>query len=206
MPNTVSIANENVQAGGVQYPYPPIVSTTNELANFTDTTGSRLGRSGIVATGGVITTGSLGTTKLPVLPSGAATVTLTAAQSGSQCLFDSAAGVVYTLPAPATGLYYDFIVTTTITSNAAKVITSAGTIFLVGAINYGILDTTPGANPGPKFTAANGTTHVSISSNGSTTGGIIGSAFRISNLSATLWYISGIVIASGTISTPFATS
>ena len=132
--------------------------------------------------------------------------TLTAAQSTSLVVFDTAAGELYTLPAPVAGLTFDFFVETTVTSSNHKVITNAGTVFLVGAISYGILDTTPGANPGPKFTAANGTTHLAITMNGTTTGGLFGTYFNVTCISSTLWTISGLVIASGTISTPFTTS
>jgi hypothetical protein len=132
--------------------------------------------------------------------------TLTASQSTTLCVFSTAAGQLYTLPAPVVGLSFDFFVQTTATSLSHKVITNAGTVFLVGAISYGILDTTPGANPGPKFTAADGSTIVSIAMNGSTTGGVAGTYFTCTCISATQWLISGLVIASGTISTPFSTS
>ncbi len=132
--------------------------------------------------------------------------TLTAANSTSLCVFSTAAGQIYTLPAPVVGLTFDFFVQTTATSLSHKVITSGASIYLVGAISYGILDTTPAANPGPKFTAADGSSIVSIAMNGSTTGGVQGTYFTVTCISATLWLISGLVIASGTISTPFATS
>ena len=135
-----------------------------------------------------------------------AAASLTAAQSTSLCVFSTAAGQLYTLPAPAVGLSFDFFVQTTATSLSHKVITNTGTVFLLGAISYGILDTTPGANPGPKFTAADGSSMVSIAMNGTTTGGVAGTYFTVTCISATLWAISGLVIASGTISTPFATS
>lgn len=135
-----------------------------------------------------------------------AAATLTAVQSTSICVFSTAAGQLYTLPAPKVGLSFEFFVLTTATSLSHKVITDASTTFLVGAISYGILDTTPAANPGPKFTAADGTTIRSIAQNGSTTGGVAGTYFTVTCVTATQWLISGLVIASGTISTPFATS
>lgn len=135
-----------------------------------------------------------------------ATLALTAAQTGALVMFDRAAGCVVTLPTPVVGLEFEFVTPTTVTSNSHKVITDAGTTFLKGVIGYGILDTTPGANPGPKFTAADGSTHVAITMGGSITGGLFGTAFRLKCVSATLWHIEGQVIASGTIQTPFATS
>ena len=141
-----------------------------------------------------------------VIAGSGATVTLTAAQSNSLCLFDRAAGIVYTLPAPAVGLKFRFFVATTITSNSAKVITNAGTVFLLGTISYSVVDATPGATGGPKFTSANGTTHVAITQNGTTTGGIAGTYFECSCISSTVWMLTGLVVASSTIATPFATS
>lgn len=134
-----------------------------------------------------------------------AAATLTAAQSGSLCIMPDLTGTLYTLPAATVGLTFNFFVSVTNTSGAHKVITPAS-VFLVGAISYGIVDTTPGANPGPKFTGADGSTIRSISMNGSTTGGVIGTAFTVTCISSTQWAIYGLVIASGTISTPFATS
>lgn len=152
----------------------------------------------------VISTPTITGAKQPVISGSGATVALTAAQSGSVCLFDRAAGIVYTLPAPAVGLYFDFITTVTITSGAAEVITDAGTTFMGGTVSMALEATTPGANPGPKFFTGNGTSHVKISSNGTTTGGILGSQYRVTCVGATNWVASGLVLASGTIATPFA--
>lgn len=136
----------------------------------------------------------------PVISGQGATVTLTASQSGADCLFDRAAGIVYTLPAPVIGMYFDFEVLITITSNAAKVITDAGTTFLLGSILS--MDTDSGvATVG--FTA-NGSSITNISMNGTTTGAIKGTRFRVRCISTTIWIIEGIVLGSGTVLTPFA--
>lgn len=134
-----------------------------------------------------------------------AAATLTAAQSGSLCVMPDLTGTLYTLPAATVGLTFSFFVSVSNTSGSHKVITPAS-VFLVGAIMYGVVDTTPAANPGPKFTGADGTTIRSIAMNGSTTGGVVGTAFNVTCISATQWAIEGLVVASGTISTPFATS
>lgn len=130
-----------------------------------------------------------------------ATRTLAPDESGALCLFDSAAGVVYTLPPPQVGMQFEFLVKTTITSNAAKIITDAATTFLVGAVvsaNSGATTTT--AYP------ANGTTIRALSSNGTTTGGTIGDRYKVTAISSTVWAIDGQVVATGTTATPFATS
>lgn len=126
--------------------------------------------------------------------------TLTAKDSGSLFLFDAAAGIVYTLPAPEVGIYFDFIVTTTITSNSATVNTSAAGIFLGGSL---ISIDTDSANVNVGF-VANGTSHVTCAQNGTTTGGRAGTVMRFVCTTATLWTVSGTVLGSGVVATPFA--
>lgn len=137
-----------------------------------------------------------------VIQSVGATRTLLAEESGALCLFDRAAGNVYTLPAPVEGMTFEFLATVAVTSNAYKVITNAGTVFLLGAIMGGSLTV---ADSGDVF-QANGTTHVAISMAGSTTGGLIGTKFRLTCISATQWVIDGTYVGSGTLADPFATS
>ena len=131
-----------------------------------------------------------------------ATRTLKAKESGALCLFDRAAGIVYTLPAPVLGMEFEFRVTTLITSNAAKVITDSASVFIVGSVMGGSLTV---ADSGDVF-QANGTTHVAISSNGSTTGGLVGGSYKLTAISSTQWSIEGTFIGSGTLADPFATS
>lgn len=132
--------------------------------------------------------------------------TLVTAQSGALCLWNLAAGFTYTLPtttAADVGVWYDFVVTVSATSVAHKVIAGTGQ-YLIGILHQGLLDTTPGANPGPKLFAA-GATDIAVSMAGTTTGGLIGTRIRLECLGTT-WAINGVVVASGTIATPFATS
>lgn len=133
--------------------------------------------------------------------------TLTGDQSGALCLWNAAAGFTFTLPtltANLVGTFFDFQVTVSATSVAHKVIAGAGQ-YLIGVLHQGILDTTPAANPGPKLFAAGGT-DIAVSMAGTTTGGLIGTRIRVEAATASTWAISGIVVASGTIATPFATS
>lgn len=129
-----------------------------------------------------------------------ATATLTNAQSGSTVLFDRAAGIVYTLPAPVVGLSYTFVVTVSVTSNVDKVITDAGTTLLIGAVSEA---TSGGA---ANQYVGNGTSHIAISTNGTTTGGLQGSKLEFTCVNATQWEVTGWNIASGTIATPFSTT
>lgn len=141
--------------------------------------------------------------KQAVISGQGATRTLNELESGSICLFDRAAGIVYTLPAtPTPGTYFDFIVATTITSNAAKIITGTATELLIGNIMNVDTDT---SNAVAAWTG-NGSTHIAVSMNGTTTGGRIGMRLRFTCLSATAWIVDGIVAGSGVVATPFATS
>lgn len=128
-----------------------------------------------------------------------ATVTLTAAQSGSVFTFNRAAGTTVTLPTGVAGITYTFVIGTVATSNAQKVITPAS-VFLTGGINFDKTLTVT------RYAADNSTIR-SINLNGTTTGGAtIGDIFTITCVSATSWTVSGTVTASGTLATPFATS
>ena len=135
-----------------------------------------------------------------------ATVTLAEYQSGAVVLMDSAAGIVFTLPAAKVGLKYTFVVSTSVTSNSYKVITSSASQFLQGTILMGLEATTPSATAGPKLFSGNGTTHVAITQNGTTTGGLKGTKIVVECISSTVWNVSGTILGSGIIVTPFATS
>lgn len=136
-----------------------------------------------------------------VIADAVATRTLTAKEAGSICAIDVAAGVVYTLPAPVIGMEFNFAVTVTRTSNAHKVITSAATEFITGGIFLGNSAAATG-----EFFAADGTTIRALSSNGTTTGGIIGDFYTLTAISSTVWFCRGVLNQTGTAATPFAVS
>lgn len=146
-----------------------------------------------------------------VIANQAATRALKPGESGALCLFDRAAGIIYTLPAPTladVGMYFDFLVTTSVTSNNHKVITDAATTFIVGAVVAATI-----ATASPAGFSADGTTIRALSANGSTVGGLIGESYRLTLLPGTTatavptkWGISGVTVGSGTLTTPFATS
>lgn len=137
-----------------------------------------------------------------VISDGVATRQLLAKESGALCVFDRAAGVVYTLPTPVIGMYFDFITAVTITSNSAKVITKT----IASEFILGMVDVVGGTTETTITADFNGTTHVAVTSNGTTTGGVIGGKFRLTAISATQWYLEGIISGSGTVATPAATS
>ena len=141
-------------------------------------------------------------TKVPVISGLGATRTLTEDETASTVLLDRAAGIVITLPLAKPGLTYDFAVTTSVTSNAYKVITGAGTELLIGTLASVDTDTSD-AMAG---FSGNGSTHVAVSMNGTTTGGLIGTKFRFTCLSTTRWLVEGTNRGSGVVATAFATS
>lgn len=140
--------------------------------------------------------------KKNVISGQGATRTLNENESGSVALFDRAAGIVYTLPTAKLGMVFDFIVTTTVTSNAAKVITAVGTELLIGGYTNVDTDT---SNAVAAFTG-NGSTHVAVSMNGTTTGAVAGTRLRFTCLSSTRWMVEGMVLGTGVVATAFATS
>ena len=130
------------------------------------------------------------------------TKTLTVEESGSVVFLNRAAGITVTLPAPQAGITYEFYVGTSVTSNAYKIITNAGTTFLVGSVTNIDTDT---SNAVAAFTA-DGTAHVALNMNGTTTGGLRGSYFKFTCISPTRWLVTGTNLGSGIVATPFANS
>lgn len=129
----------------------------------------------------------------------AATLAPTAAQSGTKYMLNVLTGTTVTLPAPVVGLTYSFYSILAPTSNAYKVITSAGSVFLTGGIFTDKTLTITRYD-------ADGSTILSLNWNGTTTGGIVGSYATFTCISATEWLVEGVQVASGTLATPFATS
>jgi hypothetical protein len=131
----------------------------------------------------------------------ASPVVLTAAQSGSLCVFDNAAGAIFTLPAAATGLWYDFVIQTSASSNAHRV-NCAAADFMVGSVMMHATDDT-GLSAG---FAADGATHLGINLDAATQGWLAGGKFRLTAISAVLWLIEGDLLGTGTLATPFETT
>lgn len=128
-----------------------------------------------------------------------ATLSLDANESGSTFLLAKADGIVFTLPAPVVGLEYEFLVTTAVTSNAYSIDTDAASTFLAGVVITGIGDAAT-----TETSAADGTTIVSLDMNGSTKGGLIGSYVKVKCVSSTQWMVTGTLVGSGTLVSPFA--
>jgi len=124
------------------------------------------------------------------------TATLGRNQSGSIVRLDRAAGIVITLPTARAGLWYDFLVKTAVTSNTYQVV-AAGTTKVSGTLVASINDTAS------KSFVGNGSSHVKVSMNGTTTGGRMGTYFR-AFCNGTTWNINGENVSSGSVATPFS--
>lgn len=177
--------------------------SATELGFVDGVTAGTVTASKAVVAGSDSTITGLGVAK-PIIADGAAVV-LTPAQSGGIIVLDKVDGSLATLPTPAVGLTYEFAVIASVTSSSMKVITNAGTVFIVGSATMVDTDTT--------FTHtnqdANGTTHVAVTmaaASTNSTGGIKGTHFRLTCISATQWLFVGDIHHAGSVATPFTTS
>jgi hypothetical protein len=125
---------------------------------------------------------------------------LTAADSGALCVWSTAAGIIYTLPAAAAGLHFDFVVSVTATSLVHRVVCASGD-FLLGTF----VQSTDGTYTSA-LRAADGATHLAWEGNGTTKGGIVGDWLRVTAISGTQWVVYGMGSATGAEATPFVTS
>ena len=116
-------------------------------------------------------------------------------QSGALIIFDSATGNLVTLPSPVKGMQFEFLVEIAATSNEHKILTKViASEFLLGSIISASETVAEGMDC---FTADGTSNHVSISMNGTTTGGEVGSRFVFTALSSTQWLIKGVNQGSG---------
>lgn len=144
--------------------------------------------------------------KKNIISGSGATASLSEFDSGSLVLLDRAAGIVFTLPAAcAIGTTFNFVATVSVTTNAYKIITGAGTELLIGG--YTSLDT-DSTNAMAAFTG-NGTNHIALNMTAAASnalGGIQGTAVTFTKLTSTLWEVTGVVECGGTPATAFSAS
>lgn len=129
-------------------------------------------------------------------------VVLTVAQSGRVIIVDDSAGLDFTLPAIAAGdigTHFKFVVTVSVASNNFRVTAAAGDL-LFGGLAYHDFDTADKT----QYFSPNGSTHLIMTMNGSTTGGKVGTWVEFIASSATQWLVTGVVGADGTMANPFS--
>ena len=130
---------------------------------------------------------------------------LTADDAGCTVVFNAAGATTVKLPTPQLGMTFDFI--TTVTATADHVIQAATDDhgFLGGVL---IMNET--ADQCNAFSAATDGNNDFITLNGTTTGGIAGTALRcvaiLNESAAKCWAVSGTLIGSGNTVTPFGDS
>lgn len=149
-----------------------------------------------LATGQSQTYGGFSRQLVHVAADGAA---LTAARSNRLILLDTA-GIDYTLPAISAaddGLTFNFY--GEVASTSQSVVAAAGD-FLAGG-----LDLTSDSIPTADSFAANGSSHLTIALNGTTTGGAIAGSFFTVRARGDKWWVSGKLLGTGTpLATPFS--
>jgi hypothetical protein len=136
-----------------------------------------------------------------VIDGGGTTTQLTVGQSGALCLFNTAAGQIYTLPAIGAddvGMTFDFAVVVTGTGSYS-IDTSDAATFIGGGI--AAQSTTAG---GADFFPGTIASDVSIDLDDTTTGEDVGGYLTLTSISTTQWIVSGFTAGSGTLATPFA--
>lgn len=117
--------------------------------------------------------------------------------SGTILLLSAAAGLTVTLPdAVGNGDEYEFFVATTVTSNAYVIQAPDADNTISGALGV----TTDAAGVVIPTAATTDT----ISMNGSTTGGVLGSYVKLKDVAANKWMVSGALVSTGTEATPFS--
>lgn len=120
---------------------------------------------------------------------------------GGKYLLNAASGSTLTLPAATgTGGTVDVIVSTTVTSNADKVLAASSSDSFQGNIITEDAGTTTGWN------AALSSTFHSLQLNGSTTGGFQGDSFTLKDIAVNVWQVTGTSKSTGTAATPFSTA
>lgn len=120
---------------------------------------------------------------------------------GGKYLLNTAAGSVLTLPtATGTGGTITGVVSTTVTSNAHKILAGRTADDLQGTVFTEDAGTTTG------WYAAVATAYNSLQLNGSTTGGFQGDMYEFRDIAANVWQVNGWSKSTGTAATPFSTA
>jgi hypothetical protein len=131
-----------------------------------------------------------------------ATLTLTAADSGTVYGFNKADGIVVTLPTPAAGIHYKFLVETTFTSaGQIKTATTDGTDGFLGTafvFDTGEIGETDNFHPA----SSNDVIDLGAVEQGWLTGGFI----NLTGVNTTTWFVEAFLMGDGTLATPFTDS
>lgn len=142
------------------------------------------------------------TAEMAGAPISSTTVSATAtAVGGKVYLLNAASGSKLTLPAATgTGARIKVIVSTTVTSNAHKILAASTSDFMQGMVLTELGGTVTG------FNAALSATYCSVAMNGAGTGGFQGDEFDLVDIAANTWQVNGVTKCTTSAATPFSTS
>jgi hypothetical protein len=133
-------------------------------------------------------------------------VTITAAttlsqdnHAGTLVILDSATGRIITLPASTgKGDVYDIVVKTAVSSGSHVIQVANSTDVIQGVLSTATTTTGAGTHE------AAGGTDDTITLNGTTSGGLAGTRITLTDIVAGFWQVSGGIVGSGTLITPFS--
>jgi len=132
-----------------------------------------------------------------------ATKSVTAADSGTVYGFNRAAGIVVTLPTPAAGIKYTFLVETTFSgAGQIKTATTDGTD---GFLGTAFLFDQNEANDNDNFAAGPGTADI-IDLGKIEQGWLIGGHITLTGINTTTWWVNAWLMGDATLETPFVAS
>jgi hypothetical protein len=117
--------------------------------------------------------------------------------AGRPLVINAAAGLTVTLPAATgSGATYEIIVGTTVSSNSYIIQVANASDVMMGTL--GVATDIAGV------TCPTTSTSDTITMNGSTTGGVLGSRVVLTDAAANKWAVSGALVSTGTEATPFS--
>jgi hypothetical protein len=119
------------------------------------------------------------------------------AYAGKTVALSAAAGLTVTLPASTgSGASFEFVVAATVTSNSYIIRVANASDVMMGVL--GVASDISGV------TCPTTSTSDTITMNGTTTGGVLGSRVVVIDVAANKWAVSGALVSSGTEATPFS--
>ena len=131
-----------------------------------------------------------------------ATKAVTAADSGTVYGFNRAGGIVVTLPTPAAGLTFTFLVETTFTTaGQIRTATTDGTDGFLGSIS--IVDTGANAAAADRFNCQPAASNDFIDLGQIEQGWLTGGKITLTGVNATTYFVEGLLMGDGTLETVF---
>jgi hypothetical protein len=126
-----------------------------------------------------------------------ASATLTPFDAGATVVLSAAAGLTVTLPASSGSFAkYRMVVATTVSSNSYIIQVANGTDVFMGTVAV--------STDIAGVTCPTTSTSDTVTMNGSTTGGILGSWIEVEDVASGKWAIRGGLVSSGAEATPFS--